>query len=143
MLRRAQALHALKRGDEAAELLQPIIEMKDAEVLDPAYLYWLAEFRLGRKEWAMAEHAARLMTTRTEPGSSHRMNAHVLNGRAHEGLGNYDSALVSYLAAREIKISPPTTKTLEAALGAGRMYRHSGENQKALEAFLDATKMAN
>lgn len=142
-LRRAQALHALTRSDEAAELLQPIIEMKDAEKLDASYLYWLAEFRLGRQEWAMAEHAARLMVTRTEPGTANRMNAHVLNGRAHEGLGNNDSALTAYLLAREIKLSPPTTKTIEAALGAGRMYRLSGEHQKARDAFFEVTKMAN
>lgn len=143
VLRRAQALHTMGHSDEAATLLQPIIEMKDAEKLDPTYLNWLAEFRLARQEWAMAEQAARLMVSRTEPNSAQRLTAHVLNGRAHEGLGNRDSALVAYLAAREIKLSPPTTKTIEAALGAGRLYAASGENEKARDAYFEVTKIAN
>lgn len=143
LLRRAQALHTLNRSNEAAELLQPIIEMKDAEKLDPAYLHWLAEFRLDRKEWEMAGHAARLMAERTAPQTALRLNAHVLNGKAHEGLGNHDSALVAYLAACEIKLNPPTIKTTEAALGAGRMYLITGEHLKARESFYTVTKYAN
>lgn len=143
ILRRSQALHALGRGNDAAELLQPIIETNDAKKLAPAYLNWLAEFRLTRKEWKFAERSAHTMVERTAEGSSDRLAAYVLLGRAHEGLGNKDSALAAYRSALEIRSNTLTTRHIDAYLGAGRMYVAIGEHQKALEVFTEVTKLAN
>ncbi len=143
ILRRAQALHALGRGDEAAALLQPILELKDAEQLDATYLRWLTEFRLSRNEWAMAEQAARLMVTRTEEQSAQRLDALVLQAKAQEGLQQYASALTAYQSAYAIVLTPPTTQRVEAALGVGRLSLANGANDAAYLAFVDASKMAN
>lgn len=143
LLRRAQALHALNRGDEAAALLQPILELKDAEALDAAYLRWLAEFRLNRKEWEMAEQAARLMITRTTENSAQRLDALVLQAKAQEGLAQNASALTTYQLAATISLTPPTTQSVEAALGVGRLSLLTGANDAAYKAFVEASRIAN
>lgn len=140
-LRRAQSLHALGRGDEAAALLQPLLGLKDAEGLAPAYLRWLAEFRLGRKEWAEAEAAAKALAAR-EGGAADRVLAQTLLGRAAEGQGQAATAIAAYEAALAVT-AEPTAYDAEAALGLGRLRAAEGAHAKARTAFARAADRAD
>lgn len=140
-LRRAQSLHALGRGDEAATLLQPLLGLKDAEGLAPAYLRWLAEFRLGRKEWAEAEAAAKTLAAR-EGNTADRVLAQTLLGRAAEGQGQAATAIAAYEAALAVT-DEPTAHDAEAALGLGRLRAAEGAHAKAHEAFARAADHAD
>ena len=140
-LRRAQALHVQGRGDEAAALLQPLLGLKDAEALDPAYLRWLADFRLGRKEWAAAETAAKLLAEKSAEGPD-RVLAQTLLGRAAEGQGAAATAITAYEAALAAATTP-TQYDAEAALGLGRLRLAEGTYAKAREAFTTAIARVN
>ncbi len=140
-LRRAQSLHALGRGDEAAALLQPLLGLKDAEALDPAYLRWLADFRLERKEWAEAEAAAKTLAARAKVPAD-RVLAQTLLGRAAEGQGQAATALAAYEAALAAA-QEPTAHDAVAALGVGRLRAAEGAHDKAREAFALAADRAD
>lgn len=140
-LRRAQSLHALGRGDEAAALLQPLLGLKDAEALDPAYLRWLADFRLERKEWAEAEAAAKALAARAKVPAD-RVLAQTLLGRAAEGQGQAATALAAYEAALAAA-QEPTAHDAVAALGVGRLRAAEGAHDKAREAFALAADRAD
>lgn len=141
-LRRAQSLHALGRGDEAAELLQPLIELKDAAALQPAYLAWLAGFRADRKEWPEAEAAARVLLTKQPLTVADRVLGHHLLARAAEGQGQFATAIASEEAALVAAQEGATIYDAEAALGLGRLRLQEGQAEKAKEAFLLATTRA-
>lgn len=140
-LRRAQSLHALGQGDEAAALLQPLLGLKDAEALDPAYLRWLADFRLERKEWAEAEAAAKALAARAKVPAD-RVLAQTLLGRAAEGQGQAATALAAYEAALAAA-QEPTAHDAVAALGVGRLRAAEGAHDKAREAFALAADRAD
>ncbi len=139
-LRRAQSLHALGRGDEAAALLQPLLGLKDAEGLDPAYLRWLAVFRLSRKEWPEAEAAAKALAARGGTPAD-RVLAQTLLGRAAEGRGQAATALAAYEAALAAA-KEPTAHDAATALGLGRLRAAEGSHEKAREAFALAADRA-
>lgn len=136
-MRRAQSLHALGRGDEAAALLQPIVALKDAQGLAPAYLAWLAEFRAGRGEWAQSEAAARALAGR---GGEARAWGNVLLGRAAEAQGRRATALAAYEAALA---AGGGAHGASAALGVGRLRAAGGEQEAAREAFALAAERAD
>lgn len=136
-MRRAQSLHALGRGDEAAALLQPIVALKDAQGLAPAYLAWLAEFRAGRGEWAQSEAAARVLAGR---GGEARAWGNVLLGRAAEAQGRRATALAAYEAALA---AGGGAHGASAALGVGRLRAAGGEQEAAREAFALAAERAD
>lgn len=140
-LRRAQSLHALERGDEAAMLLQPLLGLKDAENLAPTYLRWLAEFRLDRKEWPEAEAAAKALAARKGEVAD-RVLAQTLLGRAAEGQGQAATAIAAYEAALAVT-AEPTAHDAEAALGLGRLRAAEGSHAKAREAFARAADRAD
>lgn len=136
-MRRAQSLHALGRGDEAAALLQPIVALKDAQGLAPEYLAWLAEFRAGRGEWAESEAAARALAGR---GGEARAWGNVLLGRAAEAQGRRATALAAYEAALA---AGGGAHGASAALGVGRLRAAGGEQEAAREAFALAAERAD
>lgn len=140
-LRRAQSLHAIGRSDEAAALLQPLLGLKDAESLAPTYLHWLADFRLGRGEWAEAEAAAKALAARGG-GAADQILAQTLLGRAAEGQGQHATALAAYEAALDAS-SEPTAHDAEAALGLGRLRAAEGAHEKARKAFALAVERAD
>lgn len=133
-LRRAQALHALGRGEEAAALLQPLLGLRDAQSLSPAYLRWLAEFQLDRHAWAEAEAAARTMSAHPQAQLPDRVLALVLLGRAAEGAGRTASALAAYGQALATA-TQPTAYDAQAALGAGLLHLREGNAAKAQQAL--------
>ncbi len=139
-LRRAQCLHALGRGDEAAAALQPLVALKDAATLAPAYLRWLAEFRLARREWGEAEAAARALAMREETAPADRALGQVLLGKAAEGQGQAVTARAAYEAA--LRLGPAVTDA-EAAAGVGRLAAAAGDAAKAREAFALAAERAD
>lgn len=141
-LRRAQALHALGRGDEAAALLQPLVSLKDAQGLPPAYLGWLAEFRLGRKEWAEAEAVARVLAHR-EGAAADRALGNLLLGRAAEAQGQKATAIAAYEAALGDDDASPTAYDAPAAVGLGRLRADAGAHDHARAAFLTAIARAD
>ena len=136
-MRRAQSLHALGRGDEAAALLQPLVALKDAQGLAPEYLAWLAEFRAGRGEWAQSEAAARALAGR---GGEARAWGNVLLGRAAEAQGRRATALAAYEAALA---AGGGAHGASAALGVGRLRAAGGEQEAAREAFALAAERAD
>ena len=138
-MRRAQSLHALGRGDEAAALLQPIVALKDAQGLAPEYLAWLAEFRAGRGEWVESEAAARALAGR---GGEARAWGNVLLGRAAEAQGRRATALAAYEAALGAG-GAPSAHDAAAALGVGRLRAAAGEQGAAREAFALAAERAD
>ncbi len=133
-MRRAQSLYELGRGDEAALLLQPLVALKDTQVLDAAYLRWLTDFRLERKEWAEAEEVARVLTLRAEASPVDKVFANVLLGRAAEGRGQTATAISAYENALSIS-TKPTSYDAEAACNLGALRLGEGNAQKAKEAF--------
>lgn len=142
-LRRAQALHALGRGDEAAALLQPLVSLKDAQGLAPAYLGWLADFRIGRKEWAEAEAVARALARREDASAADRALGNLLLGRAAEAQGQKASARAAYEAALEAAGETPTAYDAPAAVGLGRLCAAEGANDRARAAFRMAIERAD
>lgn len=140
-LRRAQALHTLGRGEEAAALLQPLLGLKDAQALSPPYLRWLAEFQLERQAWSEAEAAARTMAAHPAAQEVDRVLAQVLLGRAAEGAGQPATALAAYEQALKAA-TQPTIYDAQAAYGAGRLNLARGEAAKARDAFRLATDRA-
>ncbi len=141
-LRRAQCLHTLGRGDEAATLLQPLVGLKDVETLDPAYWRWLADFRLARKEWAEAEAAAKALATQAATPTD-MVLAQSLLGRAAEGRGQAATAIAAYEAALASASATPTAYDAQAALGLGRLRAAEGAHAKARTAFTLAAERAD
>ena len=139
-LRRAQCLHALGRGEEAAALLQPLIALKDTQTLAPEYLRWLAEFQIGRGAWAEAEDAAKILADRTESAAD-RALAHLYLGRAAEGRGQRATAIAAYEAA--LGQGQPLETDAEAACALGTLYAAEGSHEKACAAFNRAAAQAN
>jgi tetratricopeptide (TPR) repeat protein len=141
-MRRAQALHSLGQDDDAATLPQPLLGMKDAETLAPTYLRWLAEFRLKRSEWAEAEAAARVLSTKANATAADKVLAQTLIGRAAQGRGQTATALAAYEAAMTIT-NERTAYDAEAAVGLGELRLAEGDHAKAREAFTRAIGVAN
>ncbi len=141
-LRRAQSLHALNRGDEAAELLQPLVGLKDVEDIDPAYLRWLADFRLARQEWELAETTARALASKSTLPAD-RVLAQTLLGRAAEGCGQTATAIAAYEAALEAAAAEPTSHDAEAALRLGLLRAAEGSHERAVTALSLAAERAD
>lgn len=141
-LRRAQSLHALGRGDEAAALLQPLIGLKDAATLAPAYLRWLAEFRLERAEWSEAEAAARILAANTALAAADRVLAQFLLGRAAEGRNQSATAIAAYEAALAAA-AEPTVYDADAAVSLGALRLAEGSHARAEKAFTLAVTRAD
>lgn len=141
-MRRAQALHSLGQNDEAAALLQPLLGMKDAEALAPTYLRWLADFRLERGEWAEAEAAARVLSTKSTATDADKVLAQTLIGKAAQGRGQAATALAAYEAALNV-CTKPTAYDAEAAVGLGELRLAEGDYLKAKEAFTRAIATAD
>ena len=141
-MRQAQAHHSLGQNDEAAALLQPILGMKDAEMLSPSYLRWLADFRLARGEWADAEAAARVLAGKTSATAADKVLAQTLIGRAAQGRGQTATAVAAYEAALSLT-SEKTAYDAEAAVGLGALRLVEGDPAKAREAFTLAIDRAD
>ncbi len=141
-MRRAQCLHALKRGDEAATLLQPLVALKDAQALNATYLRWLTEFRLERHEWAEAEATARALTLRADITDADRVLAQLLLGRAAEGQSQKATAMAAYDAALTMT-QIPTAYDAEIAVRLGTLREEEGNVAKAREAFARAVESAD
>ena len=137
-MRRAQALHALGRDDEAAALLQPIVALKDAQALAPEYLAWLADFRAGRKEWPEAEAAARALAAR---GGANRAWGNLRLAQAAEAQGQKATATAAYQAVLDDGEDSP--HAAEAACGLGRLRAAAGETAAARDAFALAARRAD
>ena len=136
-LRRAQCLQTLGRDEEAAALLQPLLQLADAASLDPAYLRWLADFRLGRKEWSAAEAAATALLARRELSAADRALGYTLKGQAAEGQGKAETAVSAYATALQQKAGG--LAELRSALGLGRLHLASGAFDRAREALVQAS----
>ena len=141
-LRRAQSLHALGRGDEAAALLQPLVALKDAQTLAPAYLGWLAEFRIGRGEWAEAEVAARALLARDNLPAADRALGNLLIGRAAEAQGHRAAAEAAYANVLKAGETAPTAYDAEAGTRLGQLLAAAGANDRARDAFRVAIERA-
>ena len=141
-LRRAQSLHALGRGDEAAALLQPLVALKDAQTLAPAYLGWLAEFRIGRGEWAEAEAAARALLARDNLPAADRALGNLLIGRAAEAQGHRAAAEAAYANVLKAGETAPTAYDAEAGTRLGQLLAAAGANDRARDAFRIAIERA-
>lgn len=136
-VRRAQALHALGRTEEAAAVLQPLLGLKDAALLDPAYLNWLAEFQLARGAYAEAEAAARALAANAK-GADDTVLANCLIGRAAEAQGQEATALAAYTTARDAAAGRETAYSAAVALGIGRLSLRRGDTAAAREAYTQA-----
>lgn len=141
-MRQAQSHHSLGHNDEAAALLQPLLEMKDAEALTPNYLRWLAEFRLTRGEWAEAEAAARALANKASATTADKVLAQTLIGRAAQGRGQTATALAAYESALKLS-TEKTAYDAEAAVGLGELRLAERDYPKAREAFLLAIDRAS
>ncbi len=141
-IRRAQSLHALKRGDEAAILLQPLVALKGAQALNASYLRWLTEFRLERREWAEAEACARALTLREDVSMVDRVLANLLLGRAAEGQEQRATAISAYEAALAVA-TIPTAYDAEIAVALGTLRAAEGNHEKAYDAFQLAIERAD
>ncbi len=133
-MRRAQSLYELGRADEAALLLQKIIERKATKNLDAAYLRWLTDFRLEREEWNEAEEVARVLTMREDASDIDKVFANLLLGRAAEGRNQRATAIAAYETALALS-EKPTSYDAEAACRLGSLRLAEGNAQKAKEAF--------
>jgi tetratricopeptide (TPR) repeat protein len=131
-----------EENDEAAALLQPLLGMKDAEALAPTYLRWLADFRLERGEWAEAEAAARVLSTKSTATDADKVLAQTLIGKAAQGRGQTATALAAYEAALNV-CTKPTAYDAEAAVGLGELRLAEGDYLKAKEAFTRAIATAD
>ncbi len=132
-VRRAQALHAMGRMEEAAEVLQPLIGLNDAAILTPAYLNWLVEFQISREAYAEAGQAAKqLLTQAASPADI--VLANVFLGRIAEAQGLDATALAAYTTALDAA-KEPTAYDVQAALGVGRLRLKQGNKEHAREAF--------
>lgn len=134
-LRRAQALYALKQFDEAATLLQPLLESSALQSLAPAYLRWLAEFRIERKEWTRADEASRALDAHPQAQSSDHVAAKTLLGLSAEAQGNAATALSAYESALQGAPDSASPYLAKAALGVGRLYSARKAYDKARPAF--------
>ncbi len=141
-IRRAQSLHALKRGDEAAALLQPLVALKGAQALNAAYLRWLTEFQLERKDWAAAEETARALTLRDDVSDVDRVLANLLLGRAAEGQQQRATAIAAYETALAVTTTP-TAYDADIAGALGSLRATEGNHEKAYEAFKTAIDRAD
>ena len=136
-VRRAQALHALGRTEEAAAVLQPLLGLKDAALLDPAYLNWLAEFQMARGAYAEAEAAARTLLSSAK-GPDDAVLANWMIGRAAEAQGQDATALAAYTTAREASAGRETAYGASVALGLGRLAVRRGDLAAARQAYAEA-----
>ena len=108
-------LQKLKKNDEAAAVFSDLLNSPVSAGFSPALLEWLANYYIGRKEYAAAAKAAELLSKSSE--KAWRQAGFVLLGQSLDGRGMTAEAAAAYRQA--LAIAVVTRYAAEAALRLG------------------------
>ena len=137
--RLALALQKLGKGDEAAALLQGLLQAPVKGELPPDLLEWMAEYRLEKKDYARAAEAARLIPENSKEPAWTQIGW-ALTGRAYLGEGRNADAEAAFQKA--LGAPANTAYGAEAALRLGELAAASTNHLAAVTYFEQAGKMA-
>lgn len=138
--RLALVLQKQGKEDEAADLVQGVLESPLAGDLDPALLEWLVRRRLDGKAFDKAATAADLMA-RNAKDPRWKQLAFTLAGQARVALGKPADAVAPYTQA--FAIATDTRERVESALFLGEHHRGAKDFAKAADLFGQGAELAS
>jgi TolA-binding protein len=137
-LNRAQVLHLMGRYQDAVQACGQFVRKypNSARRTSARYSLALAQFSLGKH----AEAAATLARVLNTPNSPFALDATLLLGQCHEGLGKLDQAAAQYRKA--IQLAPPD-RQVEGYYSLGvALYRAGRSDERRYREAVDALKKA-
>ncbi len=138
--RLAAVLQKQERFDEAASLLQSLLECSIAAEMSNSLLEWLARFRINRKEAAQAEAAASLLASR-ETSPDWRQIALYLQGEALALGGHTGKAHEAFAAV--VVVEAGTKEKVLAAERLGDLSLAEGRLERAERYYGMAAELAS
>ncbi|MBN1669411.1 MAG: tetratricopeptide repeat protein [Kiritimatiellae bacterium] len=136
----AVTLHALKKDGEAAGLLQKVLATPVRKQVVPAFLEWLAEYRLARQEWAQAVEAAQVLVANADTAAWRQIGCNLL-GQGHAGAGARGPAREALEQALGMDIKSHSAAS--AALRLGELLLAEGDPAGAAQRFEHASQLAS
>lgn len=137
------ALVLQRRGgkpDEAAALLQGLMTTPMREKFPPELAEWLAEYQIGKRDFAAAMIVAEWLATRAT-SDNWRQIAWCLKGKALMGLGKSEEARQAF--ERVVGISFNSQAMAEAWLKLGQLTLAASDAVKAKRCFEEAAMLAS
>ncbi len=133
-LQRGHALQQLKRDQEAAALLQPLIDLKTHEKIDTPKLRWLTEFQMQTQNWPLALKAAQAFHAAAQTPADRQL-ALLYLARVNTALDQKATAIESLRQAQALARTTPTAAAGEIGLRLGELYAQAGDDASAKDAF--------
>ncbi len=135
----ALILHQRGAYDEAADLLQPLLDSPIRGSLTPTLLQWLAEYELSKDHPARSATAAQTLID-SDTGPAGRQIGWGLLGRAHAAQHHPDKAAEAF--RRALACDARTAFGAEAALRLGDLTLTKGDNDGAVTYFEQAAALS-
>lgn len=133
-LQRGHALQQLKRDEEAAALLQPLLELKTREKIDPPKLRWLTEFQIQTQNWPFALTAAQAFLNASKTPADKQL-ALLYLARVNTELDQKATAIETLKQAQALAKTTPTPAGAEIGLRLGELYAQTGDDASAKDIF--------
>lgn len=132
-------LHRLEREEEAADMLQPLLDAPVREKFSPDRLKWLSTFQFDRGAFSHAADAARSLV-RIADTDAWRETGAVLLGRAEHALERFDKAAEAFSMA--LASGTGSAFMAEAALMLGTYHLDAGRLDEAAALLQKAARLA-
>ncbi len=137
--RLAVALQRQEKADEAADLMQDLLDTAARGTLPLSMMEWLALYRLDASEYESAAAAAQAMTEAADT-PAWRQIGWALYGRSLQGQGKPDKAVSAF--ERSLAEDARTRDGAEAAWHLGRLKLDAGESAGAVPYLERAAELA-
>ncbi len=137
--RLAVTLHEQEKDDEAAALLQELLDSAARDTLPLPLVEWLARYRLAASAYAEAEAAADFLVSRAD-SATWRQIAYALLGKAQQGQDNLAAAILAFEASKNEDAR--TSEGVEARWLLGEIQLQQGDLEQATANLEEAARLA-